>query len=126
MNIPRLALFALLVYLPAIAVASEPWVITTPVEVTSPVDVGDVIVASGGRLVVRDLPEPGLRVSGNLVALGDGEIRLDRSVIQFMSVYNGQYALAAVEQGRVTVDGCDYRVPSGVQRDRKVPLIVLA
>jgi len=112
----HLALVAVAAVAPALtAAASDPWVITTPVEVTSPLGVGDVIVASGGRLVVRDLPEPGLRVSGNLVALGDGEIRLERSVIQFMSVYNGQYALAALEQGRVTVDGCDYRVPSGVQ-----------
>ena len=114
MTSPRVVLLLLLSPTPT-AVADEPWVITTPVEVTSPIDVGDVIVAGGGRLVVRDLPEPGLRVSGNLVALGDGEIRLERSVIQFMSVYNGQYALAALEQGRVTVDSCDYRVPSGVQ-----------
>lgn len=52
-----LALVALAAVAPALpGIASEPWVITSPVEVTEPRDVGDVIVASGGRLVVHAVP----------------------------------------------------------------------
>ena len=93
----------------------EPWIITEPVVLTEPADLGHVIVVSGGSLTVRDLPEPGLRMSGHIWAVGDGVVHLENSVIQFMSVFHGQYALAAAEEARIEVNGCDYRVPSGVQ-----------
>jgi hypothetical protein len=36
-------------------------------------------------------------------------------VIQFLSVYHGQYSLVGADTARIEVTGCDYRVPSGVQ-----------
>ena len=53
----------------------EPWIITEPVVLTEPTDLGHVIVVSGGSLTVRDLPEPGLRMSGHIWAVGDGVVR---------------------------------------------------
>ncbi len=108
------AVLAIALALPAMAVDS-PWIISTPVTVSSPMDVGDVIVASGGSLTVTGVPDPGFRLSGNLWVIGTGEARLADSEIQVMSVYHGQYAVAAAESGRLTVERCDYRVPSGVQ-----------
>lgn len=95
--------------------SAGPWIIDHPVTVTAPMDVGDVIVVTGGSLVVTGVPEPGFRITGNLVAGGTGQVRLHGSVIQFMSVYHGQYALIAAENSSVTVAGCDYRVPNSVQ-----------
>ena len=93
----------------------EPWLITDTVVLTEPTDLGHVIVLSGGSLTVRDLPEPGLRMSGHIWAIGTGEVRLERSVIQFMSVYHGQFSLVGAEEATIEVMDCDYRVPNGVQ-----------
>ncbi len=59
------------------AIAAEPWIITGDVVITEPMDVEDIIVALGGSLTVRDLPEPGLRVTGNLWAVGNASISLE-------------------------------------------------
>ncbi len=114
----RIALIAVgLVAVGAASVAAddEPWIITDPVVLTEPAELGHVIVLSGGSLTVRDLPEPGLRMSGHIWVLGDGWVRLENSVIQFMSVYHGQYSLVGAEDARIEVKDCDYRVPNGVQ-----------
>jgi hypothetical protein len=97
------------------ASADDPWIIIDDVVITEPMDVGDVIVAGNGSLTVRDLPVPGLRVTGNLFAFGDASIRLENSVIQFMNAYHGQYALAGIETTKIEVVGCDYRIPNQVQ-----------
>ncbi len=97
------------------AAAAEPWFVDHPVTITQPTELGDVIVVSGGSLTVTGVPEPGLQMHGNLWVVGDGQLRLEDSVIEFESTYHGQYALAAGEQARVVVSRCDYRVPSGVQ-----------
>ena len=97
------------------AAGGQPWVITTPVTVNQPTDVGDVIVADGGVLTVENVPDPGLRLTGNLWVIGHGRVVLKDSVIEFMSTYHGQYALAVVENGSAVVSGCDYRVPNHVQ-----------
>ncbi len=93
----------------------QPWIITGPVVLTEPAELGHVIVLSGGSLTVRGLPEPGLQMSGHIWVLGNGWVRLENSVIQFMSVFHGQYSLVGVEDARIDVIGCDYRVPNGVQ-----------
>ncbi len=98
-----------------ITAEDEPWIITEPVVLTEPTELGHVIVLSGGSLTVRDLPEPGLRMTGHIWAVGDAVVRLENSVIQFMSVFHGQYALVGAEDARIEVTGCDYRVPYGVQ-----------
>ncbi|MEW6368809.1 MAG: hypothetical protein AB1714_29625 [Acidobacteriota bacterium] len=95
--------------------ATEPWIITSPVKVTTPLEVGHVIIADGGYLEVSRVPEPGFRVSGNLICLGTGRAYLHDSVAQVMSTYHGQFATGAMEQGTMTIARCDYRVPSGVQ-----------
>ena len=100
---------------PAATAADPPWIISQPTTVTAPMDVGDVIVVDGGSLTVTGVPEPGFRLSGNLFVVGHGEVRLADSVVQVMSVYHGQYAVLASENGRITIERCDYRVPSGVQ-----------
>jgi hypothetical protein len=100
---------------PPRAIAGEPWIIDSLVVIHDPIEVGDVIIVDGGTLHAVGVPEPGLRVAGNLWAMGNGELVLEDSVVQFMSTYHGQYALAAVEQARARVTGCDYRVPGGVQ-----------
>jgi len=97
------------------ALADDPWIITGDVVITEPTDVEDVIVAGNGSLTVKDLPEPGLRVMGNLFAVGNASIRLENSVIQFMNAYHGQYALAGIETSTIEVVGCDYRIPNQVQ-----------
>lgn len=111
----RAAIVEALMLLAAPAMAVEPWIITDDVVVSEPMDVGDVIVIGGASLTVRDVGEPGLRVTGNLWAIGDGRIRFESSVIQFLSTYHGQYALAGVDQARIEVVDCDYRVPNRVQ-----------
>jgi len=40
---------------------------------------------------------------------------LENSVIEFMSVYHGQYLLAGAEDARIEIIDCDYRVTSGIQ-----------
>ena len=97
------------------AFATDPWIISTPVTITQPTAVGDVVVVSGGSLEVRNVPAPGFQLSGNLWVTGTGSAVFDDSVIRIMSRYNGQYALAATDNGTITVSGCDYKVPSGVQ-----------
>ncbi len=97
------------------AFADDPWIITGDVVITEPMDVEDVIVAGSGSLTVRDVPEPGLRVTGNLFVVGNASIRLENSVIQFMSTYHGQYALSGIEESTIEVIGCDYRIPNQVQ-----------
>jgi hypothetical protein len=93
----------------------DPWIITTDVVVTQPTEVANVIIAPGGSLTVLDLPEPGFQIEGNVWAIGNGHVRFENSVIQFLSTHHGQYALAGIEQARIEVLGCDYRVPNGVQ-----------
>lgn|GEM_PF-2725308 len=100
---------------PPLKTSGEPWIIDGPVVIHDPISVGDVIIVAGGSLHVVGVPEPGLQVAGNLWALGNGELVLEDSVVQFLSTYHGQYALAVVEQARARVSGCDYRVPNGVQ-----------
>jgi hypothetical protein len=95
--------------------AADPWVITDDVVITEPTDVGDIIVALDGSLTVRDVPEPGLRVTGSIYAVHNASIRFENSVIQFMNTYHGQYALAGIEQATIEVIECDYRVPNRVQ-----------
>lgn len=97
------------------AQAADPWIIDRAVTVTSPMDVGDVIVVSGGSLIVSGVPEPGFRVSGDLIASGNGHVHLQSSVVRFMSAYHGQYALIAAENSSITITNCDYRVPGSVQ-----------
>jgi len=106
---------ALLMVGASLATAEEPWIIVDDVVITEPTEVGDVIIAASGSLTVTGVPEPGLRVTGNLWAVNSGRIVLEDSVIQFMSTYHGQYALAAAEKATVEIDGCDYRVPNSVQ-----------
>lgn len=98
-----------------VAAEDDPWIISEPVVLTEPADLGHVIVLPGGSLTVRDLAEPGLRMSGHIWVLGDGWVRLENSVVQFMSVYHGQYSLVGIDDARIEVIGCDYRVPNGVQ-----------
>ena len=97
------------------ALAGEPWIVTEPVTITAPAELGTVFVTGGGVLRVVDVGEPGVRFSGNVIAVDGGRIVFERSVIRFMSTYNGQYALVAWSGGEVTVRDCDYRVPAGVQ-----------
>jgi hypothetical protein len=97
------------------AADDDPWIITEAVVVTEPVELGNVILLDGGSLTIRDVPEPGVRISGHIWATGDSAVRFEGSDIRFMSVYHGQYSLVAAGTARVEVIGCDYRVPNGVQ-----------
>lgn len=94
---------------------AEPWIISSRVVVTEPMSVGHVIIVSGGSLTVLDLPEPGFQVEGNVWAIGDGRVRFENSVIQFLSTHHGQFALAGTDNAQIEVIGCDYRVPNEVQ-----------
>jgi len=111
----RLACGVLLMMCSTVAYPADPWIITTDVVVSEPTQVGHVIVVGGGSLTVLDLPEPGFEVDGNVWAVGDGHVRFENSVIQFLSTYHGQYVLAGIENARIEVVGCDYRVPNEVQ-----------
>ena len=82
-----------------ISLAANPWVISKPEIITTPRDVGDVIVVAGGSLTVQNVPEPGFRISGNLMVTDNGLADFNNSVIQVMSTYHGQYALLATGQG---------------------------
>jgi hypothetical protein len=97
------------------AAADEPWYVTGAVEITEPTELGQVIVLPGASLTVRDLPEPGFTLRGHLWVVGDGRVRLERSVIQFLSVYHGQYSFAGIDEATIEIVDCDYRVPNGVQ-----------
>ena len=94
--------------------SSEPWIITSRVVVTRPMEVGDIIVAAGGELIVRDVGDPGLSITGNLWVAQTGRAELLNSTIRFMSIYNGQYVLAAADESTVLVDGCRWLVPNHV------------
>jgi hypothetical protein len=85
------------------------------VVVSAPLEARHVIVVSGGSLTVTGVPEPGFRLAGHLWVVGTGRVSIRNSVVRIMSTYHGQYAVAAIEDGRISVSGCDYRVPSGVQ-----------
>jgi hypothetical protein len=97
------------------AFSAEPWVITGDVVITEPTEVEEIIVALDGSLTVRDVPEPGLRVTGSIYAVNSASIRFENSVIRFMNTYHGQYALAGTEQATIEVIECDYRVSNQVQ-----------
>ncbi len=99
----------------AFASAAGPWVVTTPVAVTDPVELGDVIVVSGGVLHISGVPEPGVRLAGNLLAIGTGRVVIENSVVRIESVYHGQYSVVAADDATLEVSGCDYRVTRGVQ-----------
>lgn len=110
-----LATAVLLLAAAGVAGADDPLIVTDTHVITEPCELGEVIVAAGGSLQVIDVPDPGVRFSGHVMVLGGSEIVLRESTIQFMSAYHGQYALVGAESGRIEVEGCDYRVPSGVQ-----------
>lgn len=95
--------------------SAEPWIITDDAVITEPTEVEDIIVALDGSLTVRDVPEPGLRVTGSIYSVHNASIRFENSVIQFMNTYHGQYALAGIENSTIEVIGCDYRIPNQVQ-----------
>ncbi|MGE5236071.1 MAG: hypothetical protein ACM3O7_06975 [Acidobacteriota bacterium] len=98
-----------------VAGAQQPWVISGPVTVTQPVEVGDVLVVSGGSLTVTGVPEPGFRLAGNLAVVGDGRATFADSVVEIESTYHGQYSLAAVDQGTLAISRCQLVVPRAVQ-----------
>jgi hypothetical protein len=52
---------------------------------------------------------------GHIWATGGSSVRLENSVIRFLSVYHGQYSLVGADTARVEVVNCDYRIPNGVQ-----------
>jgi hypothetical protein len=59
-----------------VAAAVQPFVIAQPTVVTAPMDVGYVIVVDGGSLIVAGVAEPGFRLSGKLLVVGHGAVRL--------------------------------------------------
>jgi len=100
---------------PRPALAEDPWIVTGVERITSVGELGDVIVVDGGQLVIEDVPEPGVRVRGNLWALGTGRIEITRSVVEFASGYHGQYALVGIDHAVLRVMDSVYRVTPGVQ-----------
>ncbi len=109
------AVFVLVVATSAGAQTPSPWVIATPVTITQPTEVGDVVIVSGGDLVVTGVPEPGFRIAGSFTVTGTGRARFTQSIVKVMSTFNGQYQLAVAGSGLLTVDHCTYSVPAGVQ-----------
>ncbi len=105
----------LLLWSAGLAAATDPWIISTEVEITEPTELGDVIIVNGGSLTARDVPDPGVRIAGSVWVVGDGRLSFDGSVIRILSTYHGQYALAGVDHSRIEMKDCDYRVPAGVQ-----------
>jgi hypothetical protein len=95
--------------------AGEPWLIATPVTITEPVEVGDIVVVGDGSLTVTGVGEPGFRLRGNLWAIGTGRVILQDSVVKVLSSFHGQFAVAAGDTATVTVRRCTYTVPAGVQ-----------
>ena len=73
----------MLLAISAIAVAEEPWVITTHEVITGPTELGDVIVWEGGSLTVSGVGEPGVQFQGNLWVGADAALVLTNSVIEF-------------------------------------------
>lgn len=106
---------AVLIAPAARAQTPNPWVISTPVAVTQPMEVQDVVIVSGGDLLVSSVPEPGFRIAGSFTVTGTGRARFTQSVVKVMSTFNGQYQLAVAGSGVLTVDHCTYSVPAGVQ-----------
>lgn len=115
MLIPWMAVIALLMAWPGECGADEPWVIDQPVTITTPMEVGPVVVTTGGSLNVMGVPEPGFSLRGNLVVIGSGRLRMQDSVVRVLSEYHGQYNLAVLGQGAAFINRCDYQVPSRVQ-----------
>lgn len=66
--------FAAAPVVPPPRIAGDPWIIDSLVVIHDPIEVGDVIIVDGGALHVIGVPEPGLRVAGNLWAIGSGEL----------------------------------------------------
>lgn len=97
------------------AFSQDVWIIDSPITILEPRDVGHIIVVGDGSLCVRDVPEPGLRVSGHIWMLDRSRLSLESSVIQIQSQYHGQYQVVATDQASISIANCDYRVPSGVQ-----------
>jgi len=64
------------------AVAPAPWYINTQSTVTTPMDVGDVIVYGNRSLTVQNVPDPGFKVSGHMIVTDDGKMELKNSVIK--------------------------------------------
>lgn len=112
-------LHALLLVVLALPVAApgddEPWIVTGDVVITEPTTLGHTIVVGEGSITVRDVPDPGVQVEGHLWMIESSELVLERSAIRFLSTYNGQYQLVAVDEAEVQIRDCDYRVPHGVQ-----------
>ncbi len=97
------------------ALADDPWIVTDVERITSAGELRDVIVVDGGHLVIDGVPEPGVRIRGNLWALGTGRIEITRSVVEFASRYHGQYALVGIDDAVLRVTDSVYRVTPGVQ-----------
>ena len=97
------------------ASAADPWVVTTPVALTLPTELGDVVVVSGGVLHISGVAAPGVRLAGNLLAVGTGRVVIEDSVVRIESVFHGQYAVVASDDASLEISGCDYRVTRGVQ-----------
>jgi len=96
--------------------AADPWVIAEPTVIDAAIEhVGDIVVVSGGRLELDGVPQPGFRLTGNLLVAGTGEVTMRSSVVRIMSAYHGQFFVAAGERGSLSIENCDYRVPNGVQ-----------
>jgi hypothetical protein len=95
--------------------ADEPWIVSGPERITTPGELGDVIVVDGGSLVVEGVPEPGVRFEGNLWAIGTGTVEISGSVVEFASRYHGQYALVGIDDADIRIRDSVYRVTPGVQ-----------
>ncbi len=110
-------LLALVVFMsPRHALGTEdPLILTAPMLVEEPAEFGNVIVYGAGELRVSGVRDPGVRFSGNVLAIEGGRIVFEDSVVQFLSEYHGQFALVALDGGEIEVRRCDYRVPQYVQ-----------
>lgn len=95
--------------------AEDPLILTAPMLVEEPAEFGNVIVYGAGELRVSGVRDPGVRFSGNVLAIEGGRVVFEDSVVQFLSEYHGQFALVALDGGEIEVRRCDYRVPQYVQ-----------
>lgn len=109
------ALSLMVISAAVLSAAAEPWIITSDVTVTEPMNLDDVIVVGTATFTIRDVDEPGVHFAGNLWALDHSRIEMVDSVIQFDSRYHGQYSLVGIDDTTIVVSGCDYRVTEGVQ-----------
>lgn len=98
-----------------VAHAQQPLYVDTNVIITEPMEVGNVVVASGGSLLVANVGPPGFRIDGSLLAEGTGQVAFQSSTVEIESAYHGQYIVLAVDQASITINNCTYRVPAGVQ-----------